>query len=118
MTDSVFQWFWQPPINGQPGIIMVADYHPGPEAIEVPFVIEDLDNVLTWVEARIDPTLTLHMFRIYMRDVLNHWGQIAFKDTASRKYIITPTEIQQAELSELWDTRLAADPDFPRRLDS
>ena len=107
MTDSVFQWFWQPPINGQPGLIMVADYHPGPEAIDVPFVIEDLGNVLLWIEARIDKALTLHMFKIYTRDVMNHWGQVAFRDPGSRKYVITPSATIQAELSELWDARFA-----------
>lgn len=117
MTDSVFQWFWQPPLNGQPGLIMVADMHPGPEAVDVPFVIEDLQNVLLSIEARIDKGFTLHSFRIYMRDVLNHWGEIAFKDTGSRKYIISPIAAEQRVLSELWDQRFARS-DRPLRLNS
>jgi hypothetical protein len=107
MTASVFDWFWQPPIDGQPGLIMVADTHPGPEAIDVPFVLEDLANVLLWIEARIDKSLSLHSFRIYMRDPIGLWGETKFNDPGSRKYTVSKPDARQAGLSELWDARLA-----------
>ncbi len=109
MTDSVFQWFWQPPINGAAGLVMLVDEHPGPDAVEIPFVIEDLGNVLLWIEARIDKELTFHQFRIYMRDMIGIWGEVRFNDPGSRRYTVTQPDIKQAQLSELWDQRLAAD---------
>jgi hypothetical protein len=114
MTESVFQWFWQPPINGAAGLIMIADEHPGPEAIQIPFVMEDLPNVLLWIEARIDKGLTFHSFRVYMRDPIGVWGEVGFNDPGSRKYRITQPDLKQSQLSELWDQRLAAAENVPR----
>jgi hypothetical protein len=96
---------------------MVADFHPGPEAVDVPFVLEDLGNVLLWVEARIDKKLSLHSFRLYTRDPLGIWAQIAFNDPGSRKFTVRQPDAEQASLSELWDQRLARS-DRPTRLDS
>jgi len=109
MTESVFEWFWQPPINGAPGLIMIEDQHPGPEAINVPFVMEDLQAVLIWIEARIDKTLSFHSFKLYMRDPIGVWGEITFHDPGSRRYRVRQPDAGQAALSELWDQRLSAD---------
>jgi hypothetical protein len=117
MTASLFDWFWQPPINGSPGLIMVADMHPGPEAIDVPFVLEDIQAVLLWVEARIDKSLTLHSFRVYTRDPIGIWGEVAFNDPGSRLFTLRQPDARQDSLVELWEQRLAR-PDRPVRLNS
>ena len=39
-------WFWQPPIDGQPGLLMVVDMHPGPGHPDIPMVIETMAQVL------------------------------------------------------------------------
>jgi hypothetical protein len=117
MTASLFDWFWQPPLNGSPGLIMVADMHPGPEAISVPFVLEDIKAVLLWIEARIDKSLSFHSFRLYMRDPIGIWGEVKFNDPGARRFTLGQPEARQDTLNELWDQRFASS-DRPVRLNS
>jgi hypothetical protein len=96
---------------------MVADMHPGPDAPEVPFVLEDIQAVLLWVEARIDKTLSFHSFRVYMRDPFGFWGQVTFTDPGSRRFKLRKAQGDQGAISQLWDQRFARS-DRPRRLNS
>lgn len=105
MDDVAFNWFWQPPIDGQPGLIMVTDEHPGPEKSEIRFVTEALADVLAHVQDRIPKDLHLHQFGIYARDVFGLWIQISVNYLQWQTYRIHAPKFSQNDLAELWDSR-------------
>lgn len=107
MTDqpssaASFDWFWQPPLAGEPGIIMIVDTHPGPDQASVPMVAEDLNNVLLTVESRIAADVHLFQLRIYVRDILGIWIQIAF-NVLGRTFTKKEPDFSQGDLEGVWD---------------
>lgn len=100
----VFGWFFQPPINGQPGLIMVVDMHPGPNSPHVPFVMERVGDVLIDVESHLPKDLHLFQHRIFMRDVAHLWAQIHVEAMPRHWRVVAPT-VRQSELHELWLSR-------------
>jgi len=104
MTDAVFNWFWQPPIEGKPGLCMITDEHPGPDHPGVPFVVESLQDTLAHVEARIPPDVHLFQLRIYARDVFKRWREVRI-DAESRRYKVREPAFSQGDLCLLWDSR-------------
>jgi len=107
MDDVAFNWFWQPPVDGQPGLIMLVDDHPGQDHPEIRFVTEAIQDVIRHIEARIAKDLQLFQFRIYARDVYGRWIQIEVAP-ARRNYRLRTPRISQGHLSELWDSRSEA----------
>lgn len=105
MDDVVFDWFWQPPIDGQPGLIMLTDEHPGAEHPEIRFITEAIADVLAHVQSRIARDLRLHQFRVYARDIFGGWMQITVETMTRAPYRIHAPKISQGDLSELWDSR-------------
>lgn len=107
MDDVVFNWFWQPPVDGQPGLIMLDENHPGPDQPEIRFITEAIQDVLAHIEARIAGDLRLFQFRIYARDVYTRWIEIVVAP-ARRNYRLRTPRVSQSHLSELWDSRREA----------
>lgn len=107
MDDVAFNWFWQPPVDGQPGLIMLRDEHPGPDHPEIRFITEAIQDVLRHIEARIAKDLQLFQFRIYARDVYDRWIEIVVAPVR-RNYRLRSPRVSQAHLSELWDSRREA----------
>ena len=104
MDDVAFNWFWQPPVGGQPGLIMIVDDHPGKDHPEIRFVVEAIEDTLRHIEARIPKDLHLFQFRIYARDVFKLWIWITVAPVR-RNYRLRTPKISQAALAELWDSR-------------
>ena len=65
VDDVAFNWFWQPPVDGQPGLIMIVDEHPGVDHPEIRFVTEAIADVIRNIEARIPKDSHLFQFKIY-----------------------------------------------------
>lgn len=101
---SSFAWFWQPPLGGQPGLMMIVDTHPGPEAIGVKFVGEDIVAVMQDVESKIPTDVQLYQLRIFVRDIFGLWSQLEF-NVLGRQFQRMPPSFTQGELAELWDAR-------------
>lgn len=104
LTAPVFNWFWQLPIDGKPGLCMVKDLHPGPDRPDVPFVPEALQDTIAHIEARIPKDLHLFQLQIYVQDILGIWRQVKV-DHLTRVYKIKSPEFSQEDLSMLWDSR-------------
>jgi hypothetical protein len=107
-SAASFEWFWQPPQLGDPGIMMIVDTHPGPHDLETPFVQEDIGNVLLACESRIPTDVHLFQLRIYVKDIIGLWVEIEFTlvDSARRFKMKAPT-FGQSQLSEVWDNHEA-----------
>ena len=101
-SAASFDWFWQPPLAGEPGIIMIRDTHPGPDQASVPMVAEDLNNVLLTVESRLAADVHLFQLRIYARDILGIWVQIDF-NVLGRTFTKKEPDFSQADLEGVWD---------------
>lgn len=104
-TGANFEWFWQPPIGGEPGLIMIDDRHPGPEYPEARFVLDVLDKVLLNVESQIDSHYHLFQFSIFIRDVFKRWHEVEFPYPTVRRFRIVDTTATPRDLAELWDQR-------------
>jgi len=102
---AAFEWFWQPPQAGEPGILMIFDAHPGPDAIDIPFLYEDLKEVLQDIETRIPADVHLFQLRIYVRDIFQLWSQIEF-NVLSRKFTRKPPDFSQGSLEEVWQNHV------------
>ncbi len=89
-------------MEGDPGIIMIRDTHPGPEATAVPFVAEDLKNVLLTVESRIPADVHLYQLRIYARDIIGLWIQLEF-NILGRQFTTKEPDFSQGDLEAVWD---------------
>lgn len=101
-SDASFDWFWQPPMEGEPGIMMIRDTHPGPEATAVPLVAEDLNNVVLVCESRIEKDVQLCQLRVYVRDLLGVWVQLEF-NVLGRQYQKLLPDFEQADLEQVWE---------------
>jgi len=101
-SAASFDWFWQPPLAGDPGIIMIRDTHPGPEATAVPMIGEDMNNVLLTVESRIPNDVHLYQLRIYLADIFGVWIQVEF-NVLGRSFKLKEPDFSQADLSMVWD---------------
>ena len=101
-SAASFDWFWQPPLGGEPGIMMIRDTHPGPEATAVPLVAEDLNNVVLVCESRIAKDVQLCQLRVYVRDLLGGWIQLEF-NILGRQYKQFVPDFTEADLEQVWD---------------
>lgn len=108
MDDVAFNWFWQPPIDGQPGLIMITDEHPGTEHPEIRFITEAIADVLAHVQARIASDLRLPQFRVYVRDIFGGWFQVTIEPEPKKPYRIHKSKVSQNDLALLWDSRTDA----------
>lgn len=101
-----FAWFFQPPLEGKPGLIMIVDQHPGPEYPELQFITEpgNMKAILENIESHIPRDLELYQFRIYARDPFKLWIQI--QTTAlGRSFSFKSPDFSQGDLEELWQAR-------------
>ncbi len=101
-SAASFDWFWQPPQAGEPGIMMIRDTHPGPAATAIPLVAEDLNNVVLVCESRIPPEVQLCQLRVYVRDILGLWVQLEF-NVLGRQYHKLAPDFEQGDLDMVWD---------------
>lgn len=104
MSDASFDWFWQPPLDGRPGLMMIADTHPGPAAPDIKMVHEDLKAVLQYCEGRLPKEIQLYQLGIYVRDVLGLWIQIDC-NAMSRHFQKRAPELSEGDLNQLWASR-------------
>lgn len=104
MIKPHYLWFWQPPIDGSPGLLMIVDNHPGPEHPEVPFIADVLKDVLLEVESSMPTDIQLYTLSIYVRDVMDLWIRVEM-NVLSRMFKLVSPGMMQAELAELWDQR-------------
>lgn len=104
MSEPAYAWFWQPPINGQPGLLMIQDEHPGPAAIDVPMVLECLSDTLLVIEQGLPKEISFHQLRIFIRDPLGTWCQAEF-NALSRHYNLREPQFTGVELANLWASR-------------
>jgi hypothetical protein len=105
MSLASFEWFWQPPMTGEPGILMIVDTHPGPQAPDVPFVAEDLKAILEGIETRIPDDVHLHQLRIYARDIFKLWIQLEF-NILGRQFTKTAPDFSQEDLERVWENHV------------
>ncbi len=104
MDDVAFNWFWQPPVDGQPGLIMLTDDHPGVDHPEIRFVTEAIADVVRHIEGGIPKYFNLFQFKIYARDIFGRWIHIEVAPIA-RNYRLRTPKVSQADLASLWDSR-------------
>lgn len=104
-SAASFEWFWQPPMAGDPGILMIVDSHPGPRAPEIPFVAEDLKTILASIETRIPADVHLYQLRIYARDIFKLWIQIEF-NVLSRAFTKKAPDFSQGDLEQVWENHV------------
>lgn len=103
-SQASFDWFWQPPQMGDPGILMIVDTHPGPHDFETKFIQEDINNVLLNIESQLPKDIQLFQLRIYAKDIFGLWIQIEFSILqAQRRFKTKAPDFTQAQLSEVWD---------------
>ena len=101
-SAASFDWFWQPPLGGEPGIMMIRDTHPGPAATAVPLVAEDLNNAVLVCESGIAKEVQLCQLRVYVRDLLGIWVQLEF-NVLGRQYQQLAPDFDQGDLEMVWD---------------
>lgn len=107
-SQANFDWFWQPPMSGDPGILMIVDTHPGPEDLQTPFIQEDINAVLLYIESRLPADVQLYQLRIYAKDIFGLWIEIEFSLVSSeRRFKTKAPTFTQAQLSEVWDNHEA-----------
>ena len=107
MSDASFDWFWRPPQEGQPGLMMIRDTHPGPHAPDVAFVTEDLKGVLLYCETRLPADIHLPALRIFVRDMLGLWFQVQ-TTVLDRRFTTHEAELSDTDLNTLWAAREGA----------
>lgn len=91
-------------MSGQPGIIMIVDTHPGPHEPGVPFIQEDINAVLLYIESRIPKDVQLYQLRIYAQDIFELWIEVEFSIiNGGRRFRTKAPEFSQGSLSEIWD---------------
>ncbi len=103
-VSSAFSWFWQPPLEGEPGLMMIVDDHPGPQSIDVAFVGEDIVEVIQDVESKIPTDVHLFQLRIYVRDIFGLWVQLE-ANILGRQINRKAPDFSQGELEQLWAAR-------------
>ena len=103
-SNASFDWFWQPPALGDPGILMIVDTHPGPHDFDTKFIQEDINNVLLYIESKLPRDVQLFQLRIYAKDIFELWIEIEFSVlNKARRFKTKAPEFSQASLSEIWD---------------
>ena len=90
--------------GGGVGLTMIVDTHPGPEAIGVKFVGEDIVAVMQDVESKLPTDVQLYQLRIYVRDIFGLWIQLEF-NILGRQFTKKTPDFSQGELAQLWDAR-------------
>lgn len=103
-VSALFSWFWQPPIDGQPGLMMIVDDHPGPQAPGVAFIGEDIVEILQDIESKIPKDVQLYQLRIYARNIFGLWVQLE-ANILGRQINRKAPEFSQGELAQLWEAR-------------
>jgi len=107
-SQASFDWFWQPPALGDPGILMIVDTHPGPHDFETKFIQEDINAVLLNIESQLPKDIQLFQLRIYAKDIFGLWIQIEFSIlNSARRFKTKAPDFTQAQLSEVWDNHEA-----------
>lgn len=107
-SQASFDWFWQPPMSGDPGILMIVDTHPGPEDLQTKFIQEDINNVLLSIESQLPADVQLYQLRIYAKDIFGIWIRIEFSLVSSeRRFKTIKPDFSQGQLSEVWDNHEA-----------
>ena len=107
-SQASFDWFWQPPALGDPGILMIVDTHPGPEDLETMFLQEDINNVLLDIEGRLPKDVQLFQLRIYAKDIFGLWIEIEFSIlNSARRFKTKAPTFTQGQLSGVWDNHEA-----------
>ena len=106
MSSPTIAWFWQPPLAGDPGFLMIRDEHPGPDHPEVPLLPEAFLVALQEVEAQLPQDIGLERLRIFARDIFGLWIELRVAPTSQGRVVKKrdPT-IPDAQLEELWDQR-------------
>lgn len=107
--EPAYSWFWQPPIEGKPGLCMIVDDHPGPDAAGMPFLLEALNDTLLEIETKLPNDISFDQLRVYVRDPFELWCQLKF-DALSRRFKIGEPDFKVSELTELWASRDAQAP--------
>ncbi len=103
-SQASFDWFWQPPALGDPGILMIVDTHPGPADLTTRFIQEDINAVLLNIESQLPKDVQLFQLRIYAKDIFGLWIQIEFSIlNQARRFTTKKPDFSQAELSQVWD---------------
>lgn len=107
-SQASFDWFWQPPALGDPGILMIVDTHPGPADTQTKFIQEDINQVLLSIESQLPKDVELYQLRIYAKDIFGLWIQIEFSIlNQARRFKTKKPDFGQAQLSEVWDNHEA-----------
>ena len=107
-SQASFDWFWQPPALGDPGILMIVDTHPGPADLQTKFIQEDINNVLLDIESRLPKDVQLFQLRIYAKDIFGIWIRIEFSIlNSARRFKTLKPDFTQAQLSDVWDNHEA-----------
>lgn len=104
MIKPHYHWFWQPPVDGKPGLLMISDNHPGPENPEVPFIGDVMKDVLVEIESYMPTEIQLYQLTIYARDVMDLWVRIEM-GVESRMFKYVSPRLYQKEITALWDQR-------------
>lgn len=100
-----YSWFWQPSLDGKPGLLMIVDNHPGPQRTDVKMVLECLTDVVLEIESKLPREINLGTLKIFCREPQESWFEIAV-DPISRQVDLGRPEIPQGELAMLWEARL------------
>lgn len=104
MSDPLYRWFWQPPLDGQPGLMMIIDDHPGPDHPDIPMVTENLAMTIRKIESQIPGYVGLFQLHIYCLDIAGLWFQVCVHPE-TRQYKLNRPDISQGECQRLWDMR-------------
>lgn len=104
--EPLFSWFFQPPLGGQRGLLMIRDDHPGPDYVQTPFVLETVSQVLQTVEAKLPGDIHLAALGIFIRHIDELWIQIEV-DLGRRWTRKDPGQLglRQETLDTLWRQR-------------
>ena len=105
MSKPVYSWFWQPPLDGKPGLLMIVDNHPDPRETGIPVVLERLKDVIPEIEVKLPMDINLGALSIFLRDPTEHWYQITV-NPMNRRFTTSRPTFKQGELAELWESRL------------
>jgi hypothetical protein len=107
VSNASFDWFWHPPREGKPGLLMIRDTHPGPAFPDIAFVTEDMKGVLEYIESRLPPEIHLPALRIYVRDMIGLWIQIQMT-VLNRRFDLRDPDLADSDLNVLWESRAEA----------
>ena len=104
VDDVSYSWFWQPPIEGKPGLMMIKDTHPGPDHPEIRFVAEALREVIWACESSLPKDVHLPALKIYVTDPAGLWFEVQ-TNVVSRIFTKAEPELSEEDLNMLWHAR-------------